>query len=90
MTSWVLAGLVATVVAATIPLMVSFAPATLELPTVDVGKLPPASPTGMSISKLPTGTYQSPAALTYRGGSWKDTPVFALIVDGMDLLVIDQ
>lgn len=73
-TSWVLAGLVATVVAATIPLVVSFAPATLELPTVDVGKLPPASPpASMSITKLPTGTYQSPAALTYRGGSWKDT-----------------
>lgn len=54
-------------------LMISFQPATLDLPQVEVGALPAARPpAGMSISALPTGTYESPAALTYRGGAWGD------------------
>jgi glyoxylase-like metal-dependent hydrolase (beta-lactamase superfamily II) len=56
----------------------SFAPARLALPSVEVGVLPPASPPhGMSISALPTGTYETPAALAFRGGSWDDKRAFA-------------
>jgi N-acyl homoserine lactone hydrolase len=56
----------------------SFAPARLDLPRVEVGALPPASPPlGMSISALPTGTYETPAALAFRGGSWGDKRAFA-------------
>src|ERR1700722_19488258 len=71
---WVFAGLAAATIVAIAGLALTFTPAKLELPSVDVGNLPPASPpAGMSISALPTGTYDSPAALTYRGGSWKET-----------------
>ncbi|WP_176787217.1 MBL fold metallo-hydrolase [Sphingomonas sp. NFR15] len=31
----------------------------------------------MSISALPTGTYETPAALAFRGGSWSDKRAFA-------------
>lgn len=56
----------------------TFAPARLSLPGVDVGPLPPASPPAdMSISALPTGAYETKAALAYRGGSWSDTRAFA-------------
>jgi N-acyl homoserine lactone hydrolase len=56
----------------------TFAPVRLDLPGVDVGPLPPASPpSGMSISALPTGTYETPAALAFRGGSWGDRRAFA-------------
>ena len=59
-------------------LLLTFTAGKLELPEVDVGALPPASPpAGMSISVLPTGTYETPAALAFRGGSWKDTRQFA-------------
>ncbi len=69
-----LGGLVAVLLIAFLALMLTFRPATLDLPKVDVGPLPPASPpAGMSISALPTGTYDSPAALTYRGGAWGET-----------------
>ena len=71
---WVFAGLGAVTVIAIAGLALTFTPAKLDVPTVDVGALPPASPpAGMSISALPTGTYDTPAALTYRGGSWSDT-----------------
>jgi glyoxylase-like metal-dependent hydrolase (beta-lactamase superfamily II) len=74
----ILAGLVAAIVLATAALMLTFTAAKLELAPVDVGALPPASPpAGMSISALPTGTYETPAALAFRGGSWKDTRQFA-------------
>ncbi|MEA1652917.1 MBL fold metallo-hydrolase [Nitrospirillum sp. BR 11164] len=70
---WVLAGLGTATLVAVAGLALTFIPAKLDLPAVDVGDLPPASPpAGMSISALPTGTYGSPAALTYRGGSWSD------------------
>ncbi|MFD1034088.1 MBL fold metallo-hydrolase [Sphingomonas hankookensis] len=66
------------VLAAAACLAWSFAPARLELPRVEVGALPAASPPpGMSISALPTGTYETPAALAFRGGSWSDTRAFA-------------
>lgn len=56
----------------------TFAPARLSLPAVDVGPLPPASPPAeMSISALPTGAYETKAALAFRGGSWSDTREFA-------------
>jgi N-acyl homoserine lactone hydrolase len=34
----------------------------------------------MSISALPTGTYETPAGLAFRGGSWNDTRHFASTV----------
>ena len=56
----------------------TFAPARLSLPAVDVGSLPSASPpSGMSISALPTGAYETAAALAFRGGRWGDTRAFA-------------
>ncbi len=74
----ILAGLVAAIAIAGVGLMLTFTAATVDLPQVDVGALPPASPpAGMSISALPTGTYETPAALAFRGGSWKDTRQFA-------------
>lgn len=74
MIRWILAGVGTAVAIAMVPLALSFAPAKLELPSVDVGDLPLASPPpDMSISALPTGTYQALAALMYRGGSWTDT-----------------
>ena len=70
----VLVGLAVLILVAIAGLALTFAPAKLELPPVEAGNLPPASPPAdMSISALPTGTYDSPAALTYRGGSWKET-----------------
>ncbi|MEX1827490.1 MBL fold metallo-hydrolase [Luteibacter sp. CQ10] len=56
----------------------TFAPIRLDVPRVDVGALPPASPpAAMSISAMPTGTYETPAALAFRGGSWRETRAFA-------------
>lgn len=56
----------------------SFTPARLDLPRVEVGALPPASPPpSMSISALPTGTYETPAALAFRGGAWGEKRAFA-------------
>lgn len=55
-------------------LALSFVPARLQLPRVDIGTLPTAAPpAGMSISALPTGTYDSPAAMVTRGGAWDET-----------------
>ena len=52
----------------------TFVPTKLTLPAADPGGLPMASPpAGMTLSALPTGSYDSPAALTFRGGSWRDT-----------------
>jgi len=71
---WSFAGLVAVAIVAIAGLALTFTPAKLDLPAVEIGNLPPASPpAAMSISALPTGTYDSPAALTYRGGSWSQT-----------------
>ncbi|OZI61200.1 hypothetical protein CAL28_17855 [Bordetella genomosp. 11] len=71
---WAFAGLGTAALIAIAALALTFTPAKLELPAVAVGDLPPASPPAtMSISALPTGTYDSPAALTYRGGAWFET-----------------
>ena len=73
-----LAGIAALIVIAGAGLALTFAPTTLHIPAVDVGPLPPASPpTSMSISALPTGTYETPAMLAFRGGSWSDVRHFA-------------
>ncbi|MEA1675863.1 MBL fold metallo-hydrolase [Nitrospirillum sp. BR 11163] len=56
----------------------TFAPVRLDVPQVDVGALPPATPpAAMSISAMPTGTYETPAALAFRGGSWSEKRAFA-------------
>jgi N-acyl homoserine lactone hydrolase len=74
----VVGGFVAVIVIAIAGLALTFTPAKLEVPTVEVGALPPASPPAdMSVSALPTGSYETPAALAFRGGSWKDTRHFA-------------
>lgn len=71
---WVFAGIGTATVVAIAALALTFTPAKLELPDVAIGDLPAASPpAGLSISALPTGTYDSPAALTYRGGAWSET-----------------
>lgn len=76
---WGIGCLVAVTLVAIGGLMLTFVPAKLELPQVDVGNLPPASPPAeMSISALPTGTYESPAALAFRGGSWSETRHLAM------------
>lgn len=55
-------------------LAMSFSTEKLVLNAIDVGSLPSASPPpGMSMSALPTGSYESPAALTFNGGSWRET-----------------
>ncbi len=72
-------GLVAAIVVAGAGLMLTFTAATLELPQVEVGDLPSASPPpGMSISALPTGTYETRAAFAFRGGAWSDLRQFAM------------
>jgi N-acyl homoserine lactone hydrolase len=59
-------------------LMLTFRAATLDLPAVSVGDLPPAAPPAeMSISRLPTGTYETPAAMAFRGGAFDDVRQFA-------------
>jgi N-acyl homoserine lactone hydrolase len=74
----VVAALAAAMVLSTIGLMLTFTAAKLEVGPVDVGALPVASPPAeLSISALPTGTYETPAILAYRGGSWNDTRHFA-------------
>ncbi|MDG3441162.1 MBL fold metallo-hydrolase [Nitrospirillum amazonense] len=56
----------------------TFAPIRLDVPQVDVGALPSATPpAAMSISVMPTGTYETPAALAFRGGSWSEKRAFA-------------
>ncbi|TWB52890.1 MBL fold metallo-hydrolase [Nitrospirillum viridazoti] len=56
----------------------TFAPIRLDVPQIDVGALPPTTPpAAMSISAMPTGTYETPAALAFRGGSWSETRAFA-------------
>ena len=74
----VVAALAAAMVVAITGLMLTFTAAKLEVAPVDVGALPVASPPAeMSISALATGTYETPAILAYRGGSWNDTRHFA-------------
>ena len=58
--------------------MLTLTAARLDVPTVEVGALPPASPPAeMLISALPTGTYETPAIFAFRGGSSHDTRHFA-------------
>ncbi len=71
-------GLVTVIVLAITGLMLTFSAATLDVAHVEVGALPSASPPAdMSVSALPTGTYETAAALAFRGGSWRDTRHFA-------------
>ena len=73
-----LVGLLAVVLLAVAGLALTFTSAKLDVPPVQVGALPPAAPPAdMSVSTLPTGTYETPAALAFRGGSWSDTRHFA-------------
>ena len=56
----------------------SFLPSPLPPPTPWSTALPVASPPpSMAIFQLPTGTYQTPAALAFRGGSFFETRDFA-------------
>ncbi len=56
----------------------SFRPAPLPAPEPWTGPLPDASPPeDMAVHQLPTGTYDSRAALAYRGGSFGDVRKFA-------------
>jgi glyoxylase-like metal-dependent hydrolase (beta-lactamase superfamily II) len=74
----VVAGLATVIVLAVSVSMLTLTAARLDVATVDVGALPPASPPAdMSISALPTGTYDTPAIFAFRGGSWNDTRHFA-------------
>lgn len=74
----VLGGFAAIVVVGVIALALTFIPATLNVLNVEVGSLPAATPpAGMSISALPTGTYDTPAALAYSGGSWGEVRHFS-------------
>jgi glyoxylase-like metal-dependent hydrolase (beta-lactamase superfamily II) len=73
------AGLVVAIAIATAGLMLTMTAARLDLPRVEVGDLPPASPpAGMSVSALPTGTYETQAAFAFRGGSWSDVRNFSM------------
>src|SRR5205814_8071785 len=59
-------------------LLLTLTAARLQVATVEVGALPPASPPAdMSSGALPTGTYETPAIFAFRGGSWNDTRHFA-------------
>lgn len=70
---WAVAGIVALLTLSVIALMLTLSSEKLNLPAVDVGALPAASPPpGMSISALPTGTYDGPAAMMFNGGAWGD------------------
>src|SRR6266446_2622481 len=58
--------------------MLMFSAASLDVAPVEVGAPPPASLSAdMSVSALPTGTYETPAIFAFRGGSWNDTRHFA-------------
>jgi glyoxylase-like metal-dependent hydrolase (beta-lactamase superfamily II) len=58
--------------------MLTFTSAKLELPPVDVGELPPASPPPeLSLSALPAGSYETRAMLAFRGGAWGDVRRFS-------------
>ena len=75
----VLAGLIALIVIGFGALMLTFTAAKLDVPEVAVGDLPPASPPpGMSMSVMPTGSMESPAALAFRGGTWNDIRQFSM------------
>jgi glyoxylase-like metal-dependent hydrolase (beta-lactamase superfamily II) len=74
----VVAALAAMIVLAVVGLMLTLTAARFDVAAVDVGALPPASPPAdMSISALPTGTYDTPAIFAFRGGSWNDTRHFS-------------
>lgn len=68
---WGCGGFIAVLVIITAGLALTLTATDLDLPEVQVGSLPIASPpSGMSISALPTGYYDSREAIAYRGGSW--------------------
>ncbi len=68
-------------VAGSIALGRSFAPADLAVSALAIDHLPRASPPpGMSLSMLPTGSMRSRAALAYRGGTFGDQREFAMPV----------
>lgn len=55
----------------------SFAPSPLPAPTPWQGPLPAATPPAtMTIHRLPTGTYETPAFLAFRGGSFSEKRSF--------------
>lgn len=57
----------------------TFMPAMLApLPAVTEGLPEATPPAGMSLSALPTGSMKSPAALSYRGGSFGDEREFSM------------
>lgn len=59
----------------------SFVASPLPAPPPYAGPLPPASPPAdMAIFQLPTGVYQTNAALAFRGGSFSETRDFAATV----------
>ena len=73
MTCKILVGVGVVMMVMVLGVLLTFSSAGLELPHVEVGALPPAfSPAEMSISALPTGSYEGRAALVFRGGSWND------------------
>lgn len=73
------AGLFALTVIIITGVLLMFTAAKLELPNVEPGDLPPASPpAAMSISIIPTGSMESRAALAFRGGMWTDKRQFAM------------
>ena len=75
----IIAGLFAAVVIAATALMLTFTEEKLDLPRVDVGTLPSASPPKeMSISALPTGAMESRAEFAFRGGKWNDIRQFSM------------
>lgn len=59
-------------------LAITFLPSRIESEEAEVGALPDASPpASMSISALPTGTYETPALFAFRGGALSDLRQFA-------------
>jgi N-acyl homoserine lactone hydrolase len=70
--------LAAVILLAVVGLLLTLTAARLDVAPIDVGVLPPASPPAdMSMSALPTGTYETPAIFAFRGGSWNDTRHFS-------------
>lgn len=76
---WGGGGFIAVLAVVTAGLALTFTATDLDLPDVELGRLPIASPpSNMSISALPTGYYESREALAYRGGSWGEIRKMAM------------